>query len=916
VPVRVPFHLRRRAEPAPAAALLLLGDDPAALLAACARLDDPLVFPVADGFLLVADAIPAVVPSAVRLRRLSENCLLPVDAELVPALRSAEALDLTANRGLVFLPNREPLVFDTMSPLKPAAFLAVRKPRRDDWEPFPAGKLLADRLTALVREITIPPDEMLEGGGPAIGTEDARPPQVGPGRRVAGRVSAGLGKGIGALGKAVGSSKLAKLGGKLAGMGAALAPRITEELLGKQEAALQQLLKKFRSGATDDALRKAIPIGGDPGRGGGMYGSDQLPTNNLRWSFGGLFGGGGGRGSPIWAGGSPDTWRNLVNEYRRAAQEAADRGDFRRSALIYAKLLNDYRAAGEVLSRGGLHREAGILFRDKVKQADRAAREFEMAGEHDEALRLYREAFLFIDAGDLLRRLGEDEAAFTEYHKAAERAIELRSDCVEAGDLMLKKTGRADLAVPYFERGWDGRHGSEALSHNAVVSATRLIEIHALAEEREPFWTLLGEAEEWLKQSGWESDARHFFDAVAECAQLKHMAADRGQLRDRARLGLAWKVRQHAAMQSTPGSVVADLLGASGHWSPSVVSDADFALRSAMKKRPKQERQAPRPTATTRLHDGVVSAVVQAGESGDLYVGFRNGAIVWFQPQLGQVRVVYAQRIEPIHGLATDPTGDWLVALRAEASRTSSTDSNYLLETRVRREHRFYLQSRAGVTVPAEIVRALLPVLDCNEKDLAIGLSTLTGLVGYRPNLVPDADFDAPTKATVHLKLRIPYYGDAPTLTFQGGSVSWTGSRAFIGWMPEHAPNQTLFASPLAWLVASPVHVELAGLFDKATLYWTEVERRPDRLGTRTIPFVTPGGFRAVAIWRPGQVVGVTASNRVLWLRARGNRFEEWAPPTELNVPAHAAGCFPSRQTNEMLVVLEDGGLIRIRVPG
>src|SRR5262249_20097521 len=149
--------------------------------------------------------------------------------------------------------------------------------------------------------------------------------------------------------------------------------------------------------------------------------------------------------------------RDLIAEYRRAAQQAADRGDFRRAALIYAKLLGDYRAAAEVLSRGGLHREAGILFRDKVGQRDRAAREFETAGEHDEALRLYREAHLYVDAGDLLRRMGQEDAAIAEYHKAADQAVELRYDFVEAGDLMLKKTGRADLAKVYFGRGWDAR---------------------------------------------------------------------------------------------------------------------------------------------------------------------------------------------------------------------------------------------------------------------------------------------------------------------------------------------------------------------------------------------------------------------------------------------------------------------------
>src|SRR5262245_4565251 len=117
VPVRVPFHLRRRPEPAPAVGLILESDDPASLLAACARLHDPLIFPVRGGFLVIADAVPAV-PNAVRLRKLSESCYLPADADLVPALLPAEAVDLTAARGLVFLPGRDPLAFDAARPLR------------------------------------------------------------------------------------------------------------------------------------------------------------------------------------------------------------------------------------------------------------------------------------------------------------------------------------------------------------------------------------------------------------------------------------------------------------------------------------------------------------------------------------------------------------------------------------------------------------------------------------------------------------------------------------------------------------------------------------------------------------------------------------------------------------------------------
>jgi tetratricopeptide (TPR) repeat protein len=915
VPVRVPFHLRRRPHPAPAAALLLAGDDPAALLAACARLAHPIVFPVAGGFLLVADAIPEVVPHAVRLRRLSENGYLPADADLVPTLRPAEAVDLTSGRGLVFLPARDPVTFDAARPLRPAAFLAVPKPRRADWEPFPAGHPPADRLTSLVREITTPPEELLMGDGPALGTEDPRPDQVNLGRRAVGRAAAGLGKGLGAIGKAVGSAKLGSLAGKLAGLGATLAPRLTEELLGRQEAALRRLLGKFRSGQTDDALRHAVPVLNDPGRGGGVYGSDKLPTHDLKWSLGGLFGG--GRGGAVWAGGSPDTWNDLINEYRRAAQQAADRGDFRRAALIYAKLLTDYRAAAEVLSRGGLHRQAGILFRDKVRHPDRAAREFEKAGEHDEALRLYREANLFVDAGDLLRRLGEEEQAVAEYHKAADRAVELRHDFVEAGDLILQKTGRADLAVRYFARGWDERTSSLGTSRNATACAGRLVELYALGEDREPFWKVLGEAEEWLNEPGWAADAGRFFTTVVECAGLPHLAADRGELRDRARLGLALKVRQHAGSEPTAGTAVADLFGTPGHWSPAVVSDADFALRSALKRRPKGGRPPERAIVMERLRADEVTAAVQAPDSGDLFVGFKDGAVVHWCPEEGRSRLIHERGTLPVLGLAASADGRFVACL-AGPEQPAGDHPVYPINLFQRRHRTYEDRARSHLTIPAPDWYGLLPLIDEPPAGPQVGVSTGSGVKWFG---VPDMNAHAelgqsgPLPATLHLRLQVPDSTGGMSFTFQGGSVSWAGSKAFIGWMPESAPGATLAAPPLAWLVASPVDVELVGLYDKATLYWTEVERRPDRLGIQTVPFVAPGGFRAVALWRPGKVVGVTSTNRILWLRTRGTRFEEWALPTDLTMPARAVGCFPSRRTNEVLVVLDDGTLVRVPVP-
>jgi|GEM_PF-2064684 len=917
--LRVPFRLLRRAEPVPAAAVLLESDDPAALLDACAGLPDPLVFSVAGGFLIVADSVPPAVPHAIRLRRLSENALLPVDADLSPALLPAESVDLTPRRGLVFLPGRSPLAFDPSRPLKPAAFLAVPIPRRDDWAPFPTGSPPAERLTGITRVLPESPEELLRNDGPPIGTDEIRPPQVGPGRRVLGRMSASLGNTLKGLGKAIGSSKLARLGGKLTGMAAALAPRLTEELLGRQEAALQQLLKKFREGRTDDALRHAVPIG-DQGRGGRLYDSARLPTNNLLWSLSSLFGGGGA--SSIWAGGNPETWRDLIAEYRQAAQAAADRGDFRRAALIYAKLLGDIRAAAEVLSRGGLHRQAGILFRDKVRQLDRAAREFDLAGEHDEALRLYRDAHLYLDAGDLLRRLGDEEAAIAEYHRAAERAIELRKDYVEAGDILLKKTGRADLAGAYFALGWQERGSSLGDAKNALPCAERLIEIYAFAEPRDAFWELLTEAEDWLREPGWAHDAGRFFNKVAGLAELPHLASNRPEIRDRCRLGLAGKLREHAKTEATAGTAVSDLFGHSRRWSPAVVSDADFAVRTAQKNRPRPERPVLAGMRLVHLWTGTVTAAVQAPDSGELLLGFQEGAVVVFDVVTGASRVLYQDTGFPVLGIATDLDGTNVVALREDGSEPPVEWLKVFGLELVQRQGTVHVPvARTTWVQEPETLLGILPLINHPTMDPQALISTSRGIGTYSlPSLIARAEHGPPNTLppTTHLWLWVTETeGGCSRVQFQGGSVAWSGGRAYIGWMPDPAPGSTLFTPPVAWLVASPNHVELAGLFDNATLYWTEMQRRVSQsFWSRTLAFPAPGGFRAVAIWSPGQVVGVTATSRVIWLRASGGKFEEWALPVDISVPARAVACYASRVTNEVLIILEDGHLVRVAYPG
>ena len=66
------------------------------------------------------------------------------------------------------------------------------------------------------------------------------------------------------LGQMLGIQGLSGLGVGWIGKALSLAPRLSEDLLGRQAAALRDLLREFREGDLERALRRALPLG-EPG---------------------------------------------------------------------------------------------------------------------------------------------------------------------------------------------------------------------------------------------------------------------------------------------------------------------------------------------------------------------------------------------------------------------------------------------------------------------------------------------------------------------------------------------------------------------------------------------------------------------------------------------------------------------------
>ncbi len=275
--MHVPFHLNRRTSSGPAAGLLLLSHDPVELLAVCVGLGyDPLpdLFTTADGFLLLLD-VPTekTFPRTLRLRREGEYLLVPVDGDLAPQLHADEANALMRQRGLVFLAGGRCLCFDPKCPLQMQQLLSVGETRHNAWEPLPEPRALTDTIRSIRLEVPgDDADNAVAGGGEGVGSEDIRPDGAGVGKTAANRVRMTLGQMLGAIGRALGIDRLKKAGERMVEKAIEAVPRLSERLYGDQEAALRNLLKKFRDGKTEDALSASHSQGrGDvaPRPGGG-----------------------------------------------------------------------------------------------------------------------------------------------------------------------------------------------------------------------------------------------------------------------------------------------------------------------------------------------------------------------------------------------------------------------------------------------------------------------------------------------------------------------------------------------------------------------------------------------------------------------------------------------------------------------
>ena len=916
----IPFRLARRDAATAADAFLLLAAGAGALGDACARFGEvPAVFAVRGGFLLVPHGAEArAVPGAVRLRRLVGDLFIPADADLIPALLPDEALALTRTRGLIVLPGGTVLAFEP-SPVAVSRWLRRAAVRRAEWRPFPPRP---DRPHALgVIERPAPPMgaviEVLGAGapddanplaGPGEGAsggtipDGARPPAPGS---MLGRAAANAGFAAGGflawLGKQLGAEKLARLGGDLARRALERFPRLSEKLLGDQEAALREVLRALQAGDVEGGLRHAPPAVADPDRPARVGTDAKLAPRDPRYSLRDLIARGGGAGT-VWLGGG-DVWGELAREYHRLATEAAARGDHRRAAYLLGVLLRDLRGAANALMAGGLFRDAALLFRDRLNDPCAAADAFDRAGEYDEALRLYDQTSEYERAAELLRRLGEEERA-VEYFILAGTRLMRSAKFLAAGNLFRTKAYRPDLAVKAFHTGW--RHTGSAES---VACGERLIEAYAVEKDEVAFAALMEEAEVTLADS--PRDAGRFFN-YARLSGKRFLPTDAcDDLNDRVRGIFAGHLRTRALVREA-GALVAELFPPERLWPAPVGRDAAFAARGRAEAPAPQPEAPPSPeparVADRRLIAGPVTAVVGVRGTFDVVVAGAGSIAVW-RVAKGEVQPVAtaAGRItalaasadgDVIYAVTHAPSGQWqLRCYAAEGGGPFRPTGQHDLQLEDGNEPAIYLQPVAHVRGGK---RRITVVTDA-------AASTFLGTyLQFRPvdldrrDNTPDLVVDSGDGHCWYLA-----NGNVLNYKSDGGPPSAAGPAR---WTPTPA-------SAADWLTPAPGVLEVTAVDADGRVRWAEFDARDaEQPRTRSAFAAHPNGFIAACLVEPGVVAAATGTNEVQWIRVGGSGATLWAS-VSVGLPARIVALVARPDAGEVVAVLADGGALRLRRP-
>jgi hypothetical protein len=413
---------------------------------------------------------------------------------------------------------------------------------------------------------------------------------------------------------------------------------------------------------------------------------------------------------------------------------------------------------------------------------------------------------------------------------------------------------------------------------------------------------------------GSDHEAALFYHEIARLADGPSLTSGRGDLRDRARLGLAAKLRQNSQARTRPGAaVVSALLGGTSTWSPAAVRDAEYALttapRRAIESLPAPPREALRVPGT-----GHVTAACVASETDEFFLGFDGGEVFCFRPRSGEIVLVASYEL-PVASLATRPDGQSLVVLRAFERADQATLSTYS-----RRADGAY---RLGLGTRLDRVSApwLSPILVGPTGDLVglwsggeLSVMEVGTLVVREQMILGVGDHEVATA----LILPPEPGGKHPILLSAGGQ--WQlfalghGVRESVlaGGIAAVVPGGSTLRHPhVATSCTSPGGLDVAWIGDYGTLCWASFHLDSD--GASLVSRGTSGqtgGYRAAVMVKPGRVAGLAPSRIDLYRVAASSR-----PSGSIarDLGEVVAG-FACRRTGEVIAFTRDGGVRRAPV--
>jgi tetratricopeptide (TPR) repeat protein len=425
---------------------------------------------------------PVCVPRALGFGVIAGKLYVPIDSEFSPPIEPHELKLL--HHVQVFHPGIGIVGFEPSDSLTVAALLRQPPSRVENWNLAKPGVHLNQRLQSVQLLVPISMQDIFGDAPKEIGSEPIKeiPPAPGePWKSPAGHYWTEARR---RLAQAL-YSFLRRLPHKgtrrtwvndLEDWASARIRRLVQDLETMRNKEIHRLLHQLEDDP-DTGLRHAIPISQLQHRGiappAATLGQRSADFNleHLRR----------GKAADMWHL-SAEIQLQLRNKYRELANRELQLERFRRAAFIFAELLGDLEAAASALKQGRHFREAAAVYKEHLRRPREAANCLVEGGLLSEAISIYEQESLFLEAGELYRRLGQSDQANAAYQLEVERRLR-SGDRLGGAHILEEKLDTPEQALTVLNEGWPhSQQAGKCLSAEFELLARKAW--HSRASER------------------------------------------------------------------------------------------------------------------------------------------------------------------------------------------------------------------------------------------------------------------------------------------------------------------------------------------------------------------------------------------------------------------------------------------------